>query len=559
MRGPGVSVPPRWAFAALGLGLFLAGLGGWSPFPAGIWHDDGVYALIGRALAAGEGLRYGGVVGMPPAVKFPPLYPLVLAGFWGFEAEVARAVPLIEVGNLAFLAGAGALFARYLHRSLGIGLGWAVGTGALAFLAVPLWRLAWIPLSEPLFLLLLVAGAGAGARLEARAGDRASLLLFLLAFAFAVHTRTAAVVLPAAVGGALLLRGRRREAVLVAVGSLLVLVPWILWSTAAASRIPRALQDLLGPYGAWLAGQVAEAPGLYVEALHGQALALLRRITVLLVPLPPDVGAWGAVLRWSSLALFVPAFLLGADRVWARAPSAVLLAGVYLVLVWLWPFGEMRLVAPILPFLVLLLVEGFRWSGEGSVLPGRAADAGGGEEGEGAGDEGGVGRRGGFLPRAWRGAGVVWAAGFALLSTVGLFRGWGEEPYRIRSVALGRALEAVEEHAPPGAVVGAPELWPGIQLHSGRTVAPSARFRPRGRPGPVWGRPEEQFSLWSETGIEYLLVEHGGRVHGDALARLEEACGAGAVESLEAWDSVRFVRLAWDEACRARLGVRSDS
>ena len=46
-------------FTALGLGLlgFLI----WEAVPAGVWHDDGAYLLLGRSLADGEGLRYAQV------------------------------------------------------------------------------------------------------------------------------------------------------------------------------------------------------------------------------------------------------------------------------------------------------------------------------------------------------------------------------------------------------------------------------------------------------------------------------------------------------------------
>jgi len=46
--------------AALAVGLLLL-----IPLPPGLWHDDGVYLQLGRALARGEGLAYVGVPGDP--------------------------------------------------------------------------------------------------------------------------------------------------------------------------------------------------------------------------------------------------------------------------------------------------------------------------------------------------------------------------------------------------------------------------------------------------------------------------------------------------------------
>ena len=59
-------------FWLLGLGALLGGLLAWTPLPPGIWHDDGVYLMLGRALADGDGLVYLGVPGAPAAPKFPP-------------------------------------------------------------------------------------------------------------------------------------------------------------------------------------------------------------------------------------------------------------------------------------------------------------------------------------------------------------------------------------------------------------------------------------------------------------------------------------------------------
>ncbi|NIP59781.1 MAG: hypothetical protein GWM92_15850, partial [Gemmatimonadetes bacterium] len=514
-----------------------------------IWHDDGVYALIGRALASGEGLRYGGVAGALPAAKFPPLYPLTLAGVWTVLPDASRAVPLMEVFNLAFLAAAGALFARMLHRRLEFEPGWAVATGALAFLSFELWRVARVPLSEALFVLALVAGAGAAARLDARPEDRRGLVLFLALFALAFHVRTAGIVLAVAAAAGLLLRASVRRALVVGAGAVLIVLPWTLWSRRAAAEIPGPLRDVLGPYGGWLLGQMVDAPGLYFGTLHGQAVALLRQVTGLLVPLPPGSGTWGNALVWGGLGILAPALILGADRIWRRSPSLLFLVGGYLALIWLWPFRDVRLVVPILPFVVLLVVEGFRWEGEGAEPVGGRASK--GTDASGARDEGtgGVIR----LRKAWRAAGVAWGAAFALLSCAGLLRGWGEGPYRVRALALGRALEAVEEHTLPGAVVGAPELWSGIGIHSGRTVVPSARFLPRRSEGPLWGTPPEQFALWELAGVDFLLVEHGGRVHGEALERLRSVCGGEAARAVERWPGARLVKLAWDAGCRERL------
>src|SRR5438874_1197570 len=147
---------PAVTFGLVGLGALVVGLLVWTPLPPGIWHDDGVYLMLGRALLHGAGLRYVGVPGDPAAPKFPPVYP-----------------------------------------------------AAAAFAGLAL-RRRW---------------------------------------------RTAATV-----------------ALTVAVG----MTPWAIWSARAGAALPEPLLDLLGPYGAWLGGQIRSAPGVYVAALPALASGMAR-------------------------------------------------------------------------------------------------------------------------------------------------------------------------------------------------------------------------------------------------------------------------------------------
>ena len=106
----------------------------WRPTPAGVWHDDGVYLLVGKALAEGNGLHYTGVVGAPPAVKFPPLYSGVLAVLWFLFGEIGAVTLAAQMLNLVLLGCAGALMAWALHVRAGLEKPWALAAGLLAVL-----------------------------------------------------------------------------------------------------------------------------------------------------------------------------------------------------------------------------------------------------------------------------------------------------------------------------------------------------------------------------------------------------------------------------------------
>ena len=162
-RTPSLLVP---LIVAAGLGVvgFLV----WAAVSPGVWHDDGAYLLLGKSLADGEGLRYSQVPGSLPGAKFPPLYPLFLALLWKVSPEAVGQGQLASLFNLLFVASSGGMFVAYL-RSLDFSWRSSVVSAVLFWLLPGLWRLALVPLSEPLFLVTLVAALWTGSRLEAPA------------------------------------------------------------------------------------------------------------------------------------------------------------------------------------------------------------------------------------------------------------------------------------------------------------------------------------------------------------------------------------------------------
>src|SRR5262245_51280637 len=45
-------------------------------------HDDGIYTVMAKALAEGDGYRLISLPDEPPQTKYPPLYPAILALLW---------------------------------------------------------------------------------------------------------------------------------------------------------------------------------------------------------------------------------------------------------------------------------------------------------------------------------------------------------------------------------------------------------------------------------------------------------------------------------------------
>lgn len=540
-EGPGGGAPLglRGALPLVLLAVTLAVVAAltWAPLPVGVWHDDGVYMMVGKALGEGQGLRYVGVPGDPPAVKFPPAYPALLGVLWAGLGALVPVTLAAQFLNLAFLLGAGLLLARALRGGAGMGWWAAAGVAGAAFISADVWRMALIPLSEPLFL-VLAAGAFAAWDGATRAGTRRGRIVLAALLTAAVLTRSSGVALVVGFAAALAWERRWKALLEVAVPPVLAALAWGGWAARRAEEIPEGLRDILGPYGGWLGGQLADAPGAFAAGLPAHAGGVVTRALALLLPGASGAWLWAAALPLGALGL------LGARSLSRRLPPLPWAAAAYLGMLLVWPFVDRRLVAPLHPWLVVLVaagaLEGLRWA--------RAS-----------GDDGGR-PRGAHVRRAagWTAVavGTAWAAGLVGVSGVRAAEGWAAAPYRLRAERLATAVAAMERTVPPGAVVGAPEFWAALPLHGAWQGAPSARFTLRAAdPGtPVWGTPSQQIELWWSVGADHLLLEQGGRIHGDALNLMEETC-PGAVGILARFPPQMLVRLEWSEACVSALGL----
>ncbi|MGI9625533.1 MAG: hypothetical protein ACR2QM_01745, partial [Longimicrobiales bacterium] len=350
-RPPETQSPSSHLPLFLGLGFALLVTLAWRPLPTGIWHDDGVYLLISKALASGEGFTYAGVQGSPPAAKFPPLYSLVLTPFWLVGDDLAAGSGWVAALNVAFLAVAVSVFARFLIVHGGMRPWTATLVTAVAWCVPSVWRLTAIPLSEPLFMLATCLALPASARLF-RDDDRRRLAPFVLVFGAAYLTRTAGVALMAGALAYLLWRKQLKTALSVGLMGAVFVVPWSLWSGAATASIDPPFRDLLGSYGSWLGAQVAAAPDVYLSAVTSNVRELATGLLSAAVPIAPGPSGWllGALFTVALLIGIGPAFRLNGLLV--GYPLA------YLGILLLWPYRSGRLIAPVIPFVILIACLG---------------------------------------------------------------------------------------------------------------------------------------------------------------------------------------------------------
>jgi hypothetical protein len=126
-----------------------------APYPVGIFHDDGVYLVLAKALASGNGYRYLHLPGAPLATHYPPGYPLLLALLWTLAPHFPSNLTIILLANAALLGLVAWGSARYLIDRLEWPSLAATAFALVATLSLPLIQLATLVMSEVLFLALL--------------------------------------------------------------------------------------------------------------------------------------------------------------------------------------------------------------------------------------------------------------------------------------------------------------------------------------------------------------------------------------------------------------------
>lgn len=325
-----------------------------APYPVGIFHDDGVYLILAKALASGEGYRYLHLPGAPLATHYPPLYPLLLAALWKIGPAFPGNISLLLLANAALLAWTASSVDRFARERLGWPR-WLTGGVALAgTLSLPLVMLSSLVMSEVLFVALAVHLLGiAERRLDVGAAPSAHDVLLGLAGGALALVRAHAIALPLAVVALLLWRRRWRRAAMCAAGTVLALAPWQIWVGLHDAALVAPLRGAYGSYLGWFAGGLAQGGVGFVwrtVALNAREIAAL--LADRLAPWPPGP------LRILPLALIVVLVAVGATRLWRRAPVTVGFLTLYFAATLAWPYAPWRFVWAVWPLLLVLVVAG---------------------------------------------------------------------------------------------------------------------------------------------------------------------------------------------------------
>ncbi len=341
-----------WAVAVF-LGLLLAGAAFWGAQRSafGLFHDDGVYAVVAKSLAEGGGYRIASLPGAPAETKYPPLYSFLLSWFWRAAPDFPANIAALKLLNIAVLLGIFLLAAAFYRRYFP-GAGFGALIFALLAAANPIvFTFTDFALSDLLLVFLALAALVLCA--DESAGSPARVALLGVVVGLACLTRLAAA--PLVLAGAIYSWQRcgwRGGCGFLAIVALLV-APWFFW----VSRAPRPAADSLYAYYAFYTlGKTAAGDfGAWLGQHAAIALANARYLagTFELLYLIPLLPALGPVL----IALTAIGMLVSLRRA-ELASWSFFLSSVALLL--FWPFHPGRYAAPLVPLLVLFVFRGMK-------------------------------------------------------------------------------------------------------------------------------------------------------------------------------------------------------
>lgn len=350
-----------FAICAIILGLLLGGAAIWGANKQvlGLFHDDGIYAVVAKAVYQGEGYRIISLPTSPPQTKYPFLYSYLLSWFWALNPSFPENIWVLKALNCGILLAIFFLAFGFYRRFYPVARLAALVFAVLVCTNPILFTYTDYVVSDLLFVLLALAGlflARPSADSIASAG-RPLWLGFISGLASLTRLAAAPLVL-AGLAHAFLTRGWRGLGYFSGAVFLLV-APWLYW-LLIINRDPSrpALFSYYGAYDFSVAG-VSGIGGVLASRgpiVSGNARYLLDSFDLLyLLPLMPWLASF--VVVFTALGMIVSL------RTRETFTWTFVLSSVALLLVW--PFHPGRYMAPLVPVLVLFLFRGMasaeRW------------------------------------------------------------------------------------------------------------------------------------------------------------------------------------------------------
>lgn len=433
--------------AALVLAVALSAIPNW---PIGVFQDDAIYVVLGKALANGDGYRYLNLPGAPYATHYPPGYPLLLALLWKVSPQFPQNVAVFTFVNAGFLALAAFLTFRFARGRLGLSTLGAAAVAAAGTVSVPALIFGVFVLSEPMFMACVLGVLLIAERAADRGNWRDAVLAGFAGGALAMVRTTGMFVIPA-LAIVLLLRRRFLAAVCAVAAGAVFVVPWNLWVAAHGAEVAPVLMGKYGPYNTWLTDAIRThgLPWVWdVVVKNARALYGMAWVMVTGGPTSP------AFLRVPAAIAVGVLLAVGAVRLGRRAPVTAWYLAAYMALVMIWPFEPTRFVWVLLPIFAAMLALGV--AGLVAQQPGGARSV----------------TRG--LAMA---ASALLVVGFGFYNVNGVRQGWRDTVPRVTALRATPVVEWVRANTKPTDVI-AVEDDPLVYLYTGRRAVPVGTFTP---------------------------------------------------------------------------------
>ena len=344
---------PRFAISAIFLGLLLGAVAVWgaNKQALGLFHDDGIYAVVAKAIYQGDGYRIISLPTAPAQTKYPFLYSFILSWFWSLNPAFPGNILLLKTFNIGVLVAIFFIAIAFYRRVFPAATIAALLFGVLVCTNPIIFTYTDYVVSDLLFVLLALACLHLSRNTAYSDRRTVKLLAMGVLAGLACLTRLAAapLVFAGVVQGAIS-RSWRGAIYFVGVVSLFV-APWFLW---VSFNRPQSVSSLLAyyyayDYAAGGSGGVGDLLSYHLAIAMSNARYLLGSFDLLyLLPLMPWLVPFVAV--FTALGMV---FSLRRDDAFAWA---FFLSSVTLLLAW--PFHPSRYVAPLTPLLMLFLFRG---------------------------------------------------------------------------------------------------------------------------------------------------------------------------------------------------------
>src|SRR5574341_1395955 len=102
----------------VGLLIGAAAFLGLNPDTLGLFHDDGIYAVVAKSLSEGDGYRILSLPGEPAQTKYPFLYSYFLSWLWKLDPRFPQNILFLKTFNVAVIVAIFFSSVFYHRRSL---------------------------------------------------------------------------------------------------------------------------------------------------------------------------------------------------------------------------------------------------------------------------------------------------------------------------------------------------------------------------------------------------------------------------------------------------------